>query len=182
MSDDQQDQTDQTRRDAASTSDGTSGADDRAELKEALEKERKAARDAAKQIKDLQAKIAGFEDRDKSDAQKLIEERDALKAEREAAVTRARSKAGKAAALEAARTANALEPLAVYALIRDDLEYDDDDEPTNLDALLAKVRKSAPRLFQQGAGSGDGGRSSETVRDPNAAINAVLRRATGHAA
>lgn len=41
--------------------------------KKALEAERKAAREAARQVKDLQAKLKEFEDRDKSDAEKAAE-------------------------------------------------------------------------------------------------------------
>lgn len=51
--------------------------------KQALVKERQAAKAAEKRAADAEARIKEFEDRDKSEAQKLQEERDALVAERD---------------------------------------------------------------------------------------------------
>jgi hypothetical protein len=99
----------------------------------------------------------------------------------EAAQKRAQDKAGKSAAIEAARAANAISGTAIYALIRDRLEYDDDDEPTNLERLIADARKAEPSLFQASAGSGDGGRGNngKTTVDGPATINQLIRQATG---
>ena len=51
--------------------------------KKAIEGERAARKAADKALSDVTAKLKEYEDRDKSESQKLLEERDALKAERD---------------------------------------------------------------------------------------------------
>lgn len=70
---------------------------------------------------------------------------------------------------------------SVYRLIRDDVKYDDDGRPDNVDALIAQAQKDAPEFFARVTGSGDGGKGSgDTGRDPNAGVNAAIRSLAGH--
>lgn len=146
--------------DAGNGSGDNAGGDDIAGLKSALDKERKAARDAGKQLKTAldelnQLKNAGKSDEEKRDA--------ALKdatARAEAAEKRLQDANARSAVTEAATKANALSARAVYALIRSDLEFDDAGEPTNVDALIRQALKDEPALFRAANGSGDGGKGA----------------------
>lgn len=154
--------------------------DDTAGLKSALDKERDARKTADKELKDLRTKIAKLEAKDQTDLERLTGERDTLANRVTELEQRNRTTAGRVAAVDAARKANAIAPNAVYALIRDDLEFNTDDEPTNIDSLIANAKKAEPSLFQASAGSGDGGKGSNGKGvDGPAAINQLLRQATG---
>src|SRR4051794_28721971 len=76
--------------DDATTTDATAATDDAATTtttddglsdagRDAIRKERRAARDAKKERDEFAARLKEFEDRDKTDLEKLTEERDALK-------------------------------------------------------------------------------------------------------
>ena len=136
------------------------GGDDLTALKSALDKERKAARDAAKQIKTLQAKLDEIENAGKPESEKLSRERDAATQRAEAAEQRLRDANARVAVTEAATKANAISVRAVLKLIEDDLDFNDDGEPTNVDALITQARKDEPQLFRAAAGSADGGKGS----------------------
>jgi membrane protein involved in colicin uptake len=135
-----------------------------------------------KRLRDAESKVQAAEDAKKPELDRLLSERDRYKADMEAAQKRAQDKAGKSAAIEAARAANAISATAIYALVRDRIEYDDDDEPTNLERLIADARKAEPSLFQASAGSGDGGRGNngKTPVDGPSAINQLLRQGAGY--
>lgn len=126
-----------------------------------LKTERDARKNAERDLAALQRRIEEIEGKDKSDVERLTGERDKLAKDAESAIQRAREKAGKASVFEAARKANAVSANAVYALVRDQLDFDDDDEPTNADVLIAAAKKAEPSLFQATAGSGDGGKGGE---------------------
>jgi hypothetical protein len=134
------------------------GGEDVSALKSALSKERKAARDAAKQLKSIQAELDEIRNAGKPESEKLTTERDAAIKRAEAAETRAREANAKVAVSTAAAQANAIEASAIFPLVSAQLEYNDDDEPTNVDDVLAAAKKSYPRLFKAAAGSGDGGK------------------------
>lgn len=174
---------DQQNQDQKQDDDKAEGQQDdpAAGLKSALDKERDARKAADKELKDLRAKIAKLEAKDQTDVERLTGERDTLLQRVTDLEQRNRATAGKVVALEAARKANAIAPNAVYALIRDDLEFDDADAPTNVDALIANARKAEPSLFQASSGSGDGGRgqNGKAAGDPNSIINAGIRQAIG---
>jgi hypothetical protein len=135
----------------------THGTDDVSGLKSALEKERTAAREASKALKDAQKRIADFENKDKSETERLTAERDTLKTQAETALQKLQLANARSAVSEAAVKANAVSPRAVFALIREDLEYDDDGEPTNVAALLKQAQADEPSLFRKSGGKGDGG-------------------------
>ena len=141
--------------------DGGAKDDDAAGLKTALQKERDRAKTAERELKKLQTRLDELDGRDKSDVERLTKERDSLADTLKERETKLREQAGRTAVYEAAREANATSSRAVYALIRDDIEFDDDGEPTNIDALIAKAKKDEPVLFRATAGSGDGGKGDD---------------------
>ena len=136
---------------------GESGDDDTAGLKSALEKERKASRDAAKALKAAQAELdkirnAGKseEERREADLKSAIDR--ATKAEEVA-----QKKSGEAAVFKAA--SESISPEAVYAIAASQLEFDDEANPTNVEDVIAAIKKSSPKLFPAAKGSADGGKS-----------------------
>ncbi len=134
-------------------------------LKSALEKERERAKNAERDLRKLQARIDELDNRDKTDVERLTKERDTLAEtlkEREAAL---KERTGRAVVMEAARDANAVSGRALWALIRDELEYDDDGEPTNVDKLIAGAKRDEPSMFRATAGSGDGGKGGGQAVD-----------------
>lgn len=139
----------------------------------------KLIKDTRKEAGDYRTKAQQFEDANKTELQKRD---DALKAADERASKaegRARDLSARSAVTDAATKANAISTRAVYALIRSDLDFDDETgEPTNVDALLKAAQKEEPSLFRASNGSGDGGAGGGAGGDPNAKpdLNALLRQ------
>lgn len=77
----------------------------------------------------------------------------------------------------AAGKANALDPAAIARMALDDLDFDDDGEPTNVREVLAQLRQDHPRLFQAAPGDAEGGRRGDA--GANQDMNALIRRAMG---
>lgn len=124
-------------------------------------------------------KVDEFEEAGKSELEKAIGERDSLLKQLEAERQRSRGLTARNAVADAAGKANAISTNAVYALIRDSIEYDDESgEPTNVAALIAQAKKDEPSLFKAANGSGDGGRGGAATGDETD-MNAMLRAAAG---
>ncbi len=123
--------------------------------------------------------IEGFENANKTEIQKRD---DALKAADQratAAEQRLRDANARSAVTDAATKANAISTRAVYALIRSDLEFDDETgEPTNVAALLKAAQRDEPSLFRAANGSGDGGAGGGVGGDSNVKtdLNTLLRQ------
>ncbi len=121
--------------------------------------------------------IEGFESANKTELQKR---EDAVKAAEDRATaleTRLRDLSARSAVTDAATKANAISTRAVYALIRSDLEFDDDGQPTNVDALLKAAQKDEPSLFKQANGRGDGSAGGENkTTNINDLLRASMRR------
>lgn len=77
---------------------------------------------------------------------------------------RLRDATSKNAITEAATAANAVSPKAVYALIRDKVELDDEGNATNVAELVEALRNDEPTLFRAAGGSLDGGARSGSTR------------------
>lgn len=153
--------------------------DDIDNINKALEDERKLRRDAERASKDNAKKLKDLEDASKPDIERLTGERDELKTNYEKALVELRDAKAQGIVAKAARDAKAISPNAVYALISRDLEFDDDNKPTNVDALIAGVQKSDPDLFKEIVnGSGDGG-AGNTNGAGSDDMNAMIRRAAG---
>lgn len=75
-----------------------------------------------------------------------------------------------------AKRSNAEHPEVIYRLIKDDLEYGDDGKPTNVEELVADLKRDYPRYFVAPVAVGaDAGKSGG---DPTTGdMNQVLRRA-----
>lgn len=155
--------------------------------KVALRKERearavaeKSRKDTEKQLRDAAKRLKDFEDAGKSELEKATGERDTWKE----SATDYRDKYRKANAAEQIRS-KALELGAdpkrvdrIVRLVRPDVAFgDDSDDPTNVDALVAGLKKSDADLFAVAVGKADGGAGGggKPKDDPNAG----LRRAFG---
>lgn len=149
--------------------------------KAALAEERKARRDAERQLKALRTQVSAYEESSKSDTQKATDR--ATAAEQEVATLRARYDAlvTRAAVVDAAAAAKAIDPATIYALIRDDITIDDQGDPQGIDKAIAALVKSKPFLFSTTpAGSRDinaGGGKPTTLNGD--ALEAALRAAVG---
>ena len=117
--------------------------------KAALDAERKARRQADKDLKAALAKIQAFEDANKSETEKLTER--LTQAEQQAAEAQARYQevVTKQAIYDAANTAGSTDPETVYLYLRQDVEVGDDGTVNGIDAALKALQSSKPHLFRQ---------------------------------
>ncbi len=144
------------------------GDDDVEGLKSALAKERKERRDAAKALKDAQAELDKLRNAGKSDEEKRDADLKAAIERAEAAEKKAQKTSGQAAIFKAA--SDSISPEAVYALAEAKLEFDDDANPTNVDEVLAEIKKTSPKLFPTAKGSADGGKTGSVNYEPSPGV------------
>jgi len=162
-----------------SNDDNNDGKDDAAAgLKSALDKERSRAKTAERDLKAAQKRLDELDNASKSETEKVAAALKAAEDRASTAETRLRDANARSAVTEAAGKANAISTRAVYALIRSDLDFNDDGEPTNVSELIAQARKDEPSLFRAAAGSGDGGKGGEQKQDINSALRALARGGT----
>lgn len=154
--------------------------------KEVIRKERERAANASKALKDTEKllrdtskRLKDLEDKDKSDAQKLVDERDALREKVAALAVKAREANGREAVRSAAAKlgADAKRLDVIWKIVRSDLAYGDDDEPSNLTEVLSALKSDHPEEFKPIVGKGDGGAGNNG--NPKDDPNAALRRAAG---
>lgn len=177
-----EDATDQTDAREAQTDDQTTDqqpdqTDDLGDKGQAaLKAERDARKKAERDLKALNTRLAELENAGKSEDEKRAQALKAAEERATAAESRYRTAIGRAAVTDAASKAGAISTKAVYALIRDDIDFDDDGEPTNIAALIAAAKKDEPQLFRAAGGSGDGGRGGppDTTTDMNAQMRKML--------
>ena len=137
------------------------------ETKREIRSLRKSGSKLRKQLNDLQdTHRADLESRDTALAEAQRQAADATE--------RYRTAMAKANVLEAAPKANAISGNAVYACIKDSIEYDDDGTPTNVADLIEKLKSDDPDLFRKT--SIDGGRGTPTA---TTSMNDRIRRAAG---
>ena len=125
--------------------------------KKALDEERKARRDAEKRAKDAEAKLKQREDADLSETERLKKEAEDARAK----VSTATEKLQRANLLTALgeKGLNGARAKAAARLL-DDVQYDDDDEPANLDAAMTAAKAEyGDDIFAatRAGGSFDGG-------------------------
>lgn len=139
---------------------------------------------AQKQIADLRKESAGyrkkaqdFEDRDKSELTKAQEAAQAAQDEAKTVTGRLRMVLAEQAVRDAAESAGAISARAVFRYVRDDLDFDDEGNVTNLDAVLKAAKRDEPKLF--GKGTADGGKGGGTQ---NGAVdmNRLIRERAGY--
>lgn len=120
------------------------------------------------------------------DKRRAIEgERDALKAEKGTLETRLstlerdlRTTRAENAVLAAATKLGAGKPELVWRQVKDDLDYDDEGKPKDVDSVVTKAKQAYPELFGVRAASGaDGGKGGDTgdTLDMNAFIRQGAR-------
>ncbi len=151
-----------TDRKADEARDEKPGQGDIDRLTKALDAERRQTAAVQKFAKDRGITVAKAielfqqaEDANKTELERATTERDR---ERERADTNAqklRTANARSAVTDAATKANVVSVNAVYALVRDDLEFDDDGEPTNVDVVIAAARKAEPAMFRAAPGRTD---------------------------
>lgn len=130
-------------------------------------------------VEDLINEYTTLKDGQKTEFQRLEGERDTYRTKAEELEQRYRSAVASSAVKDAASAAGAISPKAVYALIRDDVEFDDNGEPTNIADLIAQAQQDEPQLFRASGGSGDGGRggNGHTPSDINSVFRQIAQNA-----
>ena len=168
------DATDQTERATQADAPETMSLDEAKKL-------RSEASSLRRRLKEAEGKVQSYEDASKTEAERQAE---ALKAAQDRATNleqRVRDLTAQTVVTDAARTAGAVAPSLIYRAVRGDLEFDEDGNPTNVDAVLADLKKSTPEVFRAAGGSGDGGKgtSTNTPIDRKAALNQAIRQELG---
>lgn len=167
---------------------GGGSGEDLAGLKAALKAERDANKAIKALTKDLNVDLDGLirdvpalyqaRNAQKSDMDRLISERDQLKAKAEAAETALRTERVRSQVRDAAEKAGAHDPAAMWRLIdAESLDFDEKGRITNLGDALAAVKEAHPKLFA-GPGSADGGAGGTGRVKPD--MNTALRQLAGH--
>ena len=106
----------------------------------------------------LKAARAGEDDAKLTELERAGKERDKWRSDFETLEGSLKKERVNARALEAAGKLGAIEPAAVANLLSaDKVEWDDELQPTNVDELIAAVKKDYPRLFSAAPGKGNGG-------------------------
>lgn len=146
---------DDAGRDAQDDQTDESGQDDKGEdvsgLKAALVAERKSVGDLKRQVRDLTKKLDEADGKGKSEMDKLSDRLESI-------IGRLKERGGRDAVRDAATKAGSPKPDLVYRLVRADLAFDDDGEPTNVDDLIRELKGEDPDLFKKPAGSADAGK------------------------
>ena len=135
---------------------------------------------AAKELREVQARLAQFEDANKSETDRLNDR--AAKAETDAQTWRGRylDLAKRQAIIEAASGANSTDAETVYLYLQSEVEVDDDGNVQGLDKALSALHTRKPHLFRT---TPAGARDATATGTPPAlnsdALTDALRRAVG---
>lgn len=127
------------------------------------------------QLKEAQDKLREIEDKDKSETQKLAGEVADLKKQLEAKDAAIQKQTREVAGMAAVTSAGAKYPEDLWSVISREVEYDAENKPTNLKALIERYRKDRPDYFKPGAGKGsaDGGARTTAAASPD--MNQIIR-------
>lgn len=146
--------------------------------REAIKREREAAKAAKAEARELAARIKALEEKDLPEAERTAKERDDLKSTNERLTAELRQERLTNAVITAAARLGFADPADAVRLI--DVEYDDDDRPRDVDNKLAALLKAKPYLASAAArpsGSADGGNAGAASTGTD--FNAVIRQAAG---
>ena len=150
--------------------------DDVAGLKNALKAERTKAKNADRDLKAIRTELDTIKNAGKSEEERRDADLKTAQTRADAAEQRLQTANARVAVTDAATKANATSIKAVFALVRDDLEFDDEGEPTNVAELIATARKDEPTLFRASSGSGDGGKGANDRSSPEKQdLNSLFR-------
>lgn len=151
-------------------------------LKSALEKEREARKTAEKTAKDLDKRLKDIETSGKSESEKLAARLEALEKDNLDKGAKLRARDAEDATRKAAKTAGAPDTDIVFRVIKSDIEYDSDGEPTNIKALIDDLKTTTPHLFKPAATRVDGGAGNGAKPNKGDEMNALIRRSAGREA
>lgn len=142
-----------------------------------FEKGSKVPKAVQKQIEDLQGQLKAASDAKLSDAEKLTQRIAELETKLTEQTKVAQTKGTRAAFLEVATKAKATYPEDVVKLVdQSAIEYDDDGNVTNAEALVEALKKERPALFGK-PGTFDNG-ARQTAGGP-VDMNQLLRQGAG---
>jgi hypothetical protein len=119
-------------------------------------------------LKTAEDKLQSSDDANLSELDRTVKDRDNWKGKYEALESSLKSDRVRAHAIEAASKIGAIEPTAVAKLIAlGEVDFDNDLNPTNVNDLVAGIKKEHPRLFAATPGSGNGGERDQKPSGPN---------------
>jgi hypothetical protein len=140
-----------------------------AKLRTELKDERKTAKAAKSELDGI--KTAGL-----SETERLQQELDTIRNERDKLVQETRKSQTFSAAREAAKAANADDPDAVAELIAARVSYDEDGSPVGVDAAVKDIRAKHPKLFANRTGTADAGKGRSGDAPDSDWIRSIIGR------
>ena len=170
---------DGTPKGASDKADDDAGDDDVAGLKNALKAERTKAKNADRDLKAIRTELETIKNAGKSEEERRDADLKTAQTRAEAAEQRLQTANARVAVTDAATKANAVSVNAVFALVRDQIDYDDDGQPTNIPALIAEAKRDEPTLFRASSGSGDGSKGRDNNAPNTQNLNALFRNLAG---
>lgn len=149
-------------------------------LRTALQREREARRQAERRAREAERERDALRTAGQSDAERIAAERDAMRERVDRLTETVRTANGREAVRAAAKAAGAPDPDLIWRLAKADIEYDDDDEPTNVDRLLLELKRDYPDQFRVRPGKADpGGEGAKGAPPPKHDMNQWIRHAAG---
>lgn len=172
---------DQDQNSDGATPDGQDDTDDDG-LKTALQKERDARKAVEARAKTAEKERDALKSAGQTEAEKVAAERDAYKTRAEKYVATVRQANGREAVRSAAKEAGAADPDLIYRLVKADIEFDDDDEPANVERLVLAAKKEFADLFKTKPAKADAGGDGAKGAPPKGKdMNAWIRSQAGRA-
>lgn len=144
---------------------------------EEAKKLRSEASNLRKRLKDAEGKVQSFEDAQKTESEKAADRLKAAEDRAQELEQRYRETSARVAFMEAASAAGSQKPGWLYRAVKDDIQFDEDGNPVNIDEVIAAAKTEAPYEFRASGGSGDGGRGNDSGSRPQAepSLNTLLR-------
>lgn len=144
-----------------------------------LEALRRELADTRREAAGYRTRLKTFEDAQKTDAEKTTERIAALEAENARLAAAHRAVTIRDAAQAAARKAGFWDPEIGASLVNtNDIQFDDEGNPKNMDALVAAIAKDKPRLIN-GGGTPDFGGGVRGAPAAGHTMDDLIRRAAG---
>lgn len=141
---------------------------------EDMKKVRSEAANLRKRLRDAEEKVSQFETANQSEDERRSAELQSLQERADVAERALRVANGRTAVFS--KAGNAVSQEALYRFVRDDIEFDDDGSPANIDELVAQARKSEPSLFQRGSADGSPRETGNTGKDFNSAFRELAKQ------
>lgn len=138
----------------------------------------KLSKSQAKELESLRQQIKAHDDEKLSETERLKQRVSELEFAESQYKAQIRNIALRGTVAEMATRMGAVYPAAAYKLIDiDEVEFDKDGEPTNVEALLAAAKKSFPLLFRNPSGNADAASGGQPV--PAVSVDNWIRKQAG---